>query len=132
MKRVNGILSEKELHKRKMIAEIRKYDILIPIKQPWFDMIKSGIKREEYRKDGHYWRIRIKNAAQVRYPIVACFRNGYSLSSPTYTCVITVSRGIGKKEWGATDEKCLILHLYDFSISGWEQARLDSPFGLTI
>lgn len=29
--------------------------LILPLKKKWFDMIKSGEKKEEYREINHYW-----------------------------------------------------------------------------
>lgn len=31
----------------------------LTIKEPWFSMIRDGIKTEEYREDKPYWRVRL-------------------------------------------------------------------------
>ncbi len=37
-----------------------KYDILdLPVKRQWFDLMKSGEKTEEFRRDCPHWRNRI-------------------------------------------------------------------------
>ena len=35
--------------------------LTLPIKKKWFDMIKSGEKKEEYREIKPYWFVRFKN-----------------------------------------------------------------------
>lgn len=34
-------------------------NLILPVKQKWFDQIKSGIKTKEYRLDNDYWRSRL-------------------------------------------------------------------------
>ena len=57
--------------------------IVLPIKRIWFDKIKSGEKKEEYRE----------------FKVV--FRNGYEHNSPKIKCKCIVDVGEGKQEWGA-------------------------------
>lgn len=57
-------------------------DILhLTLKKKWFDLIKSGVKREEYREMKPYWHTRLlnKNYDAIR------FRNGYSKDAPPET-----------------------------------------------
>ena len=35
--------------------------LTLPIKRIWFDMIKVGIKKEEYREIKPYWTTRLNN-----------------------------------------------------------------------
>ena len=69
----------------------------LTIKKPWFDLIASGEKREEYRELKPYWHKRLDKD----YDVVQ-FRNGYTKSSPT--CLIELQEvliGLGIIEWGA-------------------------------
>ena len=91
--------------------------LILPIKKKWFDMIKSGEKKEEYREMKPYYSSRIGNALcglNFKYCredfIKRCmnerivdvvFRNGYSYESPTIFCKCKVRVGQGKEEWGA-------------------------------
>lgn len=77
--------------------------LTLPIKKKWFDMIKSGEKKEEYRERTEYWEIRFSNLfdglyGEKRYVL---FRNGYGNDKPTIKCFVEMSKGIGKPEWGA-------------------------------
>lgn len=86
--------------------------LTLPIKKKWFDMIKSGEKKEEYREIKPYYSKRfefeddeelklhtIQTATTVR------FRNGYSNASPTIECKVVITKGLGKLEWGAEPNK---------------------------
>ena len=91
--------------------------LTLPIKKKWFDMIKFGEKKEEYREIKPYYTTRfygrayehnlkngfIKEKLQFEREII--FRNGYSNSSPTIKCKILLKKGYGKKEWGAKPNK---------------------------
>ena len=80
----------------------------LTLKRKWFDMVASGEKKEEYREIKPYWNKRIW---YKRHNAIT-FRNGYSKDSPRVTVhLIAVTRGIGKKEWGAPEYPVYILHL---------------------
>ena len=39
--------------------------LILPIKRKWFDMIKSGEKKEEYREIKPYWTKRFENYYEI-------------------------------------------------------------------
>ena len=83
--------------------------IVLPIKRIWFDKIKSGEKKEEYREFKEYYHSRFKKYMPKRvgphediapmFEVV--FRNGYEHNSPKIKCKCIVDVGEGKQEWGA-------------------------------
>lgn len=92
--------------------------LILPIKRKWFDMIKSGEKKEEYREIKPYWTKRFENYYEIAklnielecpnfkeiyYRVV--FRNGYGNNAPRMTCVCKLRVGQGKEEWGAEKGK---------------------------
>lgn len=83
--------------------------LILPIKKKWFDMIKSGEKKEEYREIKPYYKSRLGKKVnfckETGYGYYILLRNGYSKSSPTLKvgCYITI--GHGKEEWGAEPNK---------------------------
>ena len=95
--------------------------LTLPIKKKWFDMIKSGVKKEEYREIKPYYdsrfepyipivgNVKMKNVEHrtwfwgVENEIL--FRNGYSKNSPTIKCNVKIEKGYGKPEWGAEPNK---------------------------
>ena len=89
--------------------------IILPIKKKWFDMIKSGEKKEEYREIKPYYTSRFKNylprvnifrAKEWIYSqIIVIFRNGYRADSPKIKCKCLLKYGQGKPEWGAEPNK---------------------------
>ena len=95
--------------------------LVLPIKRKWFDMIKSGEKKEEYREIKPYYDNRIGNAVagisfkhchpdfikklENNKEFDVIFRNGYSYDSPHIWCICTFRRGTGKEEWGAIPNK---------------------------
>ena len=97
--------------------------LTLPLKKKWFDMIKSGEKKEEYRDTNYYWVARLlKNA---RNPISGNFESpdgrtfvkefkrfdtlvftlGYPKADDTERRLVfknpSIRIGEGKPEWGA-------------------------------
>ena len=92
--------------------------LTLPIKKKWFDMIKSGEKKEEYREIKTYWTRRFENNLNAvilnmnyRYPMIesakgiVIFKNGYQKNAPKIKCQISIKINIGKQEWGAEPNK---------------------------
>ncbi len=78
------------------------------LKNKWYDMILSGQKDEEYRRQTEYWnkRIWIK-----RYHISSIvFHRGYTNTTHERES-IGIASGFGKKEWGAPENEVIILKL---------------------
>lgn len=78
----------------------------LTLKKKWFDMIASGIKREEYREMKPYWdkRLMLKT-----YDVIQ-FRNGYSKNAPTITVELhNISIGLGIVGWGAPENKLVYI-----------------------
>lgn len=101
--------------------------LILPIKKKWFDMIKSGEKKEEYREIKQYWTKRLLksdinfniNAIMNRLRNNTCnfyktiiLKNGYSKNSPQVQCRVKIRIGQGKEEWGAEKRK-RVLHTRD-------------------
>lgn len=98
--------------------------LILTLKKKWFDMIRNGIKLEEYREIKPYWTKRFGNYYTLLYntdkkkdsngnipkyiwydePKVIEFRNGYGNNVPSFKAECTISEGYGKKEWGAEPE----------------------------
>ena len=74
--------------------------LVLAIKRKWFDMIASGVKKEEYRKINPYYDVRFDK------PITHIeFRNGYGLKVPSFTIeLIGITKGIPKPEWSDGEE----------------------------
>ena len=103
--------------------------MILPIKKKWFDMIKSGEKKEEYREIKPYYATRFQNVfgavvmprsvlrgdmapillqgnnvcSEIRKAAVqqVIFRNGYGSSVPAIVAECRLRIGKGKTEWGA-------------------------------
>ena len=100
--------------------------LILPIKKKWFDMIKSGEKKEEYREIKPYYdkclgnaiigfpftKVIIENFESIKsydesqFKIIdIIFRNGYKADSPKIKCKCKLNIGQGKEEWGAEPGK---------------------------
>lgn len=82
--------------------------LVLPIKKKWFDKIKSGEKKEEYRELKKYYHIRFKKIFGWDYKnkvVEIIFRNGYRADSPKIKCRCKLRIGTGKEEWGAEPNK---------------------------
>lgn len=83
--------------------------LTMPISGEWFRLIAAGVKTEEYRQIKPYWDARFRNVFDMdatgeptgvdEHPIL--FRNGYSRDSPSLIALCTLSKGVGRPEWGA-------------------------------
>lgn len=89
--------------------------LVLQIKKKWFDMIRSGEKKEEYREIKPYYTNRFKNflprvtdfkpGELIFSKIIIVFRNGYSYNSPSIKCKCELKIGQGKEKWGAVPKK---------------------------
>lgn len=89
-----------------------KEDILfLTLKKKWYDLILSGVKKEEYREIKPYWISRLckhymeirtlKHALPIPFKHV-CFTNGYSKKSPRMLVKCEgITIGKGREDWGA-------------------------------
>lgn len=75
--------------------------LTLPIKSKWFNMIKSKIKKEEYRNITPYYTTRFNNAKNENNQFSCILRNGYSADSPSIEVFVEVNKGYGREEWGA-------------------------------
>lgn len=83
--------------------------LTLPIKKKWFDMIKSGEKKEEYRELKKYYMIRFEkydiNPNYYKDIGYVIFRNGYRKDSPKIKCKCKCAVDFGKEKWGAEQGK---------------------------
>lgn len=80
----------------------------LTLKKKWFDMIASGIKKEEYRQLKPWILARLEGRA---YDAIE-FRNGYGPKAP----IIRVEwlgweKGFGRLDWGAGFDEIAIIRL---------------------
>jgi len=73
----------------------------LTLKKQWFDMIASGVKKEEYRELKPYWHKRLANK---QYDAIS-FRNGCSKGARQILVELKeVCLSFGIVEWGAPEE----------------------------
>ena len=75
--------------------------LTLPIKKKWFDMIKSGEKKEEYRDIKPYYTSRLDSKYCYGDKFEVIFRNGYSKNSPSIKCLVEFQKDYGHTMWGA-------------------------------
>jgi hypothetical protein len=79
--------------------------LTLAIKKKWFDLIKAGEKKEEYREIKPYYQSRFnKPLTHIQ------FTNGYGHSVPSLTVeLLAITKGSPKPEWsegeGAVENK---------------------------
>jgi len=83
----------------------------LTLKKEWFDMIDSGVKKEEYREIKPYWTKRFFNedGSTKDYDIIR-FKNGYNSDSPVFNVEFKGIRlGKGNPDWGGDKNNVYIL-----------------------
>jgi hypothetical protein len=107
-----------------------KKTLHLTLKKKWFDMIKSGVKKEEYREVKAYWMKRIAGldgcGTGYNFTILRdagfnferhifdtiIFHNGYGKNAPKFEIECkSVVVDQGKKKWGAPDYRVFVLKL---------------------
>lgn len=68
----------------------------LTIKKEWFDKIKSGEKKVEFREFKPHWIKRLLKDSRARPYDAVRFRNGYKLSSPT---LLVEWKGVHYETW---------------------------------
>lgn len=101
-----------------------KKTLHLNLKRNWFDMIKSGEKKEEYREQKDYWSKRlISNHEQLKedgeglvwfnsFDTIA-FSNGYAKDRDQFEIELErITTGEGNPDWGAIPcKKYFVLEL---------------------
>ena len=84
--------------------------LVLPIKAEWYDMIRDGIKKEEYREIKPYWTKRFqtigaldKDGNPTGQKCGMSFKNGYNSDARKMYVWTQLEIGEGKKEWGAKE-----------------------------
>jgi hypothetical protein len=105
------------------------------LKHHWFDKIKSGEKKTEYREATEYWRKRImsnpnqeiKEKFWTARHMFVCLRRGYTKNAERLTFICSTEYLThGKQTDLKTDKPVFAIHLHqkidnDFGISGDKQ-----------
>lgn len=96
----------------RIVVERKMNMLTLPIKKKWFDMIKSGEKKEEYREIKPYYESRFFNSKKdengeytFQRNMWVIFRNGYSKNSPSIKCYVSIVKNYGNPEWGAEKDR---------------------------
>lgn len=87
--------------------------LTIPIRKHWWKMIYDGVKFEEYREIGDYWRKRFFHAGlldaegqPVKNAVAdIILANGYGAKAPQLGVRVTLRIGKGEPKWGAEPGK---------------------------
>ena len=91
--------------------------LTLPLKRKWFEMIKAGVKKEEYREINRYWTGRLVAAMVPLTGTVLSFTNfdtivftlGYPKADDTERRLVfknpKIRIGTGRPEWGAEPGK---------------------------
>ena len=88
--------------------------IMLPIKKKWFDMVDSGVKKEEYRSITKRYRTMFTNAADDQGRFWCILQNGYAKDSPRLYIYVQTSIGTGNTEWGAEEgEQYFVLSIIE-------------------
>ena len=109
-----------------LMNEVKLRTLHLTLKRNWFEMIRSGVKMEEYRDCKPYWAKRLENKT---YDVVE-FRNGYRPDSPCVIrpfegCVIREGPDACHPDWGEPTRDHYVISLGDDLIwSGWEKPML--------
>ena len=84
--------------------------LVLPIKKKWFDMIKSGEKKEEYREIKDYYDKRLASYfgenSITQKPVI--FRNGYRHDSPKIKCWCNLDMREGEPTWRSGSRKTIL------------------------
>ena len=112
---INSIKERKNLRSKKMLHLV--------LKHKWYDMIASGVKKEEYRAITPYWENRFieqklfsyrygysKNGVIFKEYKYVTFHKGYSNTTMTFK-IDCIKIGLGNPEWGAPVEDVFIIQL---------------------
>lgn len=84
-------------------------DLHLVLKHKWYDMIEEGIKKEEYRKLGSFYKKRIWDKKDEVENVI--FHKGYT-NTTLKKKVNEIVEDTGKTEWGA--EKGIVYYVIRF------------------
>ena len=86
--------------------------LILPTKKKWFDMMITGIKREEYREIKPYYTKRLGKKFNMldempldQMEIPVRFTNGYGYKVPAFIADCHLENRTGREEWGAEPGK---------------------------
>jgi hypothetical protein len=104
-----------------------KTRLILQLKKKWFDMIKSGVKKEEYRELKPFWirRLilplsaygRISNESMFKKFDEVVFTLGYPRENDKERRIVfknpKIKIGLGKENWGAEPHKMYFVITWD-------------------
>ncbi|MBV7300232.1 hypothetical protein [Enterovibrio paralichthyis] len=100
-----GVLcrDQERVHLVRLVKDSERPTLHLTLKKEWFDLIRSGVKTEEYREMKPYWDRRLISG---KYFATITFRNGYGKDAPSFVIeLIEIQSGLGVVEWGAPEGK---------------------------
>lgn len=91
-------------------------DLILPLKRKWFEAIKAGTKREEYRLDNEYWQRRLTGKTFDRIILTL----GYPKRDDHARRIVLPWRGyrkitIASEEWNNELRQVFAIYLTDRS-----------------
>lgn len=136
----NGYTGFECIYPFKSIREEELCILELTVTKQWYEMISSGIKKEEYREIKRYWLNRLFEPLAKKYKYLPDFAIGPSLDSTKYSTIPVYTKarqfdairftngyggnrpsflieckgvkvGTGRKEWGAPNVRVFILEL---------------------
>lgn len=92
--------------------------LVLSVRKKWFDLIKSGEKKEEYRELSMYWRKRLgQKAGYYKGHKFIEFRNGYGRNVPNFKVeLLGIEISTPNPKWvddeiGDKCQNCFVLRL---------------------
>lgn len=96
--------------------------LVLPIKKKWFNMIKSGEKKEEYREIKPCWTKRFENETDRQFDIgilkkvflelylvyEVMFKAGYNKNAPKMVCKCTIDKRTRQTRMGSREGKRIL------------------------
>lgn len=88
-------------------------NLYLVLKNPWFDMIKSGEKKEEYRELTDFWKTRLEGKEFDTLEFVHGYPKKEDMSKRLFFKNPKIRVGEGKPEWGAESGKQYYIITWD-------------------
>jgi hypothetical protein len=81
--------------------------LTLVLKKQWFDLILTGVKKEEYREYKRHWVARlVEKSGEFKCFDIVRFKHGYEKNAPTIDVEFKgLDTGEPKKEWSENDSK---------------------------
>lgn len=86
---------------------VRESTLHLNLHSKWFDMILSGVKKEEYREMKPFWHKRFLTGKKFK---TITFSNGYSKQRRQFIIeCLGVQSSLGIVDWGAPEGVCVYI-----------------------